>query len=308
MTERPVDNIFTSQGLIYMLNAEGFKESAAGGRLFEYSVEYAVNTTFRSYGELELLDTTRIDVFDAARYNQKLFAGTIQFSDLELIRNQLANRKFDILESKLANGRASALENLNTMLYGDGTGNGGQDMDGLAKIIATDPTTGTVGGINAATFTFWRNKQTSGAKTTTAFDNLRTTLTSVFNQCSLGGTEKIPTGLITDRTSFQGYEGLLVAVEKIERRDKASGGDIGFLNQAIEFKGIPMIYDENATAGIAYFVNNRFLKLTYLKGGWMKMKEPVEPGNQLAVSYRVMTFGNLCASARRHLGCVTAIT
>jgi hypothetical protein len=308
MTDKPVDNIFTSQGLIYMLNAEGFKESAAGGRLFEYSVEYAVNTTFRSYGELELLDTTRIDVFDAARYNQKLFAGTIQFSDLELIRNQVANRKFDILESKLANGRSSALENLNTMLYGDGTGNGGQDMDGLAKIIATDPTTGTVGGINAATFTFWRNKQTSGAKTTTAFDNLRTTLTSVFNQCSLGGTEKIPTGVIMDRTSFQGYEGLLVAVEKIERRDKASGGDIGFLNQAIEFKGIPMVYDENATAGIAYFVNNRFLKLTYLKGGWMKMKEPVEPGNQLAVSYRVMTFGNLCASARRHLGCVTAIT
>jgi hypothetical protein len=308
MTDKPVDNIFTSQGLIYLLNEEGFKESAAGGRQFEFTVEYAVNTTFKSYGELETLDTTRIDVFDAARYDQKIFAGTVQFSDLELVRNQVANRKFDILEGKLANGRNSAMEQLNTMLYGDGTGNGGKDMDGLAKIISTTPTTGVVGGINSATFTFWRNRQNSGAKTTTAFDNLRSAMTTTLNQCTLGGTEAYPTGIVSDRASFEGYESILVAVEKIERNAKATGGDIGFLNRAIEFKGVPWIYDENATAGNAYFVNNRFLKLSYLKGAWMKMKDKVEPNNQLAATYRVFTFGNLCASARRHLGVCNSIT
>lgn len=308
MTDKPTDNIFTSQGLIYMLNSDGFKEKADGGRLFEFTVEYAINTTFRSYGEMETLDTTRINVFDAARYDQKIFAGTINFSDLELVRNQPGGRKIDILEEKIENGKNSALEQLNTMLYGDGTGNGGLDFDGLAKIISTTPTSGTVGGINRATFTFWRNRQASGAKTSTAFDNLRSTLTSVVNQCTLGGTEAYPTGIILDRASFEGYEGILVAVEKIERRDKATGGDIGFLNRAIDFKGIDMIYDESATAGQAYIVNNKFLKLAYLKGAWMKMKGPIEPNNQLVETTKVFTFGNLCTSASRHLGTVNGIT
>jgi hypothetical protein len=201
------------------------------------------------------------------------------------------------------------MEQLNTVLYADGSGNGGNDPDGLAKVISSTPTTGTVGGINAATFTFWRNRQQSGAKTTTAFDNLRSVATSVFNQCTLGGTDRQPTGAVTDRASFEGYEGLLVAVERIVKADgKASAGDIAFLNDAINFKGKPLMYDESCPAGTWYWVNNKFLKLFYLKGGWMKMKEGVEPANQLSIINRVFSVCNLCAEARRHLGVVTAIT
>lgn len=309
ITNGPVDNIFTSQGLLYLLKDGGYQEDAAGGRVFEFTVEYATNTTFRSVSEMETLDTTRIDVFDAARYEQKIWAGTVVFSELEKLRNAAANRKIDVVKAKLKNGANSALEGLNSMLYLDGTGDGGKAMDGLAKIISTTPTTGTVGGINAATWSFWRNKQTSGAKTTTAFDNLRSTYESVYNQCSLGGTEKTPTGMVSDRASFEGYKSVLTSYTRLV---KDSGGDsdadIGWLNDALAFNGKPYIYDENATAGICYFVNKNFLKLTVLKGGWMKMMDEVQPANQLAAVNRVMTVGNLCASARRHLGCVTAIT
>ena len=86
ITDGPTDNIFTSQALLYLFGESGFKESTAGGRQFEATLEYATNTTFKSYGELETLDTTRIDVFDAARYDQKIFAGTVVFSDLEELR------------------------------------------------------------------------------------------------------------------------------------------------------------------------------------------------------------------------------
>lgn len=308
MNEGPTDNIFTSQGLIYLLNENGFKASSDGGRLFEFSVEYTTNTTFKSYGELDPLDTTRIDVFDCARYDQKIFAGTVVFSDLEDLRNAAGGRKFDVVKAKIKNGMSSAMEALNTMLYADGTGNASKDFDGLNKVISTTPSTGTVGGINAATFSFWRNKQTSGAKTTNAFDNLRSTMTSVFNQCSLGGTERQPTGGVTDRASFEGYEGLLTNIERLYRTDAKNNGDIGFLNDAIAFKGKPLIYDENCNAGNLYWVNNNYLKLAYLKGGWMKMKDPIEPANQLSRVHRVITVGNLCASARRHLGVVSGIT
>ena len=305
----PTDNVFTSQALLYLLRDGGYSESADGGRLFEYSVEYTTNTTFRSYSELSVLDTSRIDCFDAARFEQKIYAGTIVFSDLEQLRNAVANRKMDVVKGKLKNATNSAMEGLDGMLYGDGSGNSNLDMDGLAKHISSTPTVGVVGGINAATWSFWRNKQTAATNTATAFDNLEAAMRSIYNQCSLGGTEKIPTGMVTDRNSFQGYESLLVDIERLV---KDSGGeseaDLGWLNEAIQFKGCPLVYDEQCPAATLYAINKAFLKLTTLKGAWLKNKEPVEPANQLAIIHRVMTVGNLCVSARRHLGVITAIS
>jgi hypothetical protein len=40
----------------------------------------------------------------------------------------------------------------------------------------------------------------------------------------------------------------------------------------------------------------------------MKMKEPVEPADQFATIYRILTVAQLCTSARKYLGVVTAIT
>jgi hypothetical protein len=308
ITDGPTDNVFTIQALLYLFGESGFKESVSGGRQFEATVEYATNTTFKSYGELETLDTTRIDVFDAARYDQKIFAGTVVFSDLEELRNAVENRKIDIIESKLKNGTNTAMEYLDAMLYLDGTGNSSKDLDGLAKIISSTPTTGTVGGINRATFPFWRNRQNSGAKTTNPYDNLRSTATTTFNQCSLGGTERTPTGVVSDRGTFEGYESILVNIERLYRADAKKDGDIAFINDAIAFKGKPWVYDEQAPANTAYFVNNQFLKLEYLKGGWLTMKDPVEPANQLARVHRVMTVANLITTASRHLGVLTSIS
>src|SRR6188768_1755184 len=73
------DNIFTSQALLYLLREGGHQTYADGGRLFEMTVEYKVNPTFKSVSEMETLDTTRVDVFDAARYEQKIVAGTVVF-------------------------------------------------------------------------------------------------------------------------------------------------------------------------------------------------------------------------------------
>jgi hypothetical protein len=308
-TDGPVDNVFTSQALLYLFKDGGYQEDVAGGRLFEADVEYAMNGSFASTSEMGVLDTTRFDTFDAARQEQKIWAGTIVFSDLEELRNAPAGRKFDVVKRKLKNGISSAMEGLNKMLYLDGTGSGGLDFDGLAKIISSTPTTGVVAGINAGTWAFWRNKQALGTATLTPWDNLRSSMTSVRNQCSLGGTEKVPTGAVTARAPFEGYESLLVAIERLVKdSDGSAKGDIAFMNDAILFKGLPLVYDEACPSDVLYFVNKNFLKLTVLKGGWMKMLAEVAPANQLSKVHRVMTVGNLSVSARRHLGVVNAIS
>ena len=304
--KKPTDNVLTSRALFFFFGENGFKEEVDGGRLFERTIMYAENTTNAMQGEMDTLDTTRINVFDAARFNQKIAAGTVVYSELEKLRTAGGGAKFDLLAEKLQNGKDSHIALLNRQAWG--TGLGANDLDGVQKVISITPTTGTVGGINGATFSFWRNRQTSGAKTSTDFDNLQSSCRSVYNQCSLGGTEKAPTALFFDRTSFEGFESTMTQLARYDRADRKSGGDPAFMNDALLFKGIPVYYDEDAPTGEGRFLNNDFLKFNYLAGGWMKMYPAVDPANQLSNVHKVATFGNITCSARRHLGVVSAIT
>lgn len=305
---KPTDNIFLSNALFYFLGEDGFKEEADGGRLIEFGLEYAANTTFKSYGELEALDTTRISVFDASRFDWKINAGTVVYSELERLRAQAASGKYDLISDKLENGKNSHIQAMNQQMWSDGTGNASQDIGGVQLIISSTPTTGSVGQINRATFSFHRNQQTSGAKTSTAFDNLRAAMRTIYNKCSKGGVEETPMAWMTDRATFEGYESILVANEHITYADKKSGADAGIKNTLLKFKGADGSYDEAAPLGNLYFFNNRNLKLCYLAGGWMKMYPKVDPANQLANVHKVATFANMGTNNSRRLGVVTAIT
>ena len=306
--KKPTDNILNSRALFYAMGEDGFKEQADGGSQIEMSLEYATNTTFKSYGELETLDTTRIDVFDAARYTWKISAGTVVWSDLEQLRATAASRKFDVIAEKLENGKDSLINTLNSQMWSDGTGNSSKDIGGLQYLISTTPTTGTVGGVSRDNFSFWRNIQTSGTQTSSDFDNLRASMRSVYAQCSRGGSNEAPTAAITTRTVFLGYQSLLVPNERFAKADKPRGGDLGWKQDAIQFNGADVFYDEDAPSGNLYFVNPKFMKLVYLKGGWMKMKDKIEPYNQLAAVQRVFTIANMATNNSRRLGVVSSIT
>lgn len=291
------------------MGEDGFKEEGNGGRVFEYGLEYAENTNFHSYGEMDQLDTTRISVFDAARFDQKICAGTVVISELERLRAEVAAAgagKYPLLEIKMNNGKNSHIADMNRQFLGSAAT--GTDINGIQVIISTTPTTGSVGGINRATFPFWRNRQNSGAQSVSAFDNLRSALTTTFNQCSLGGVENTPRWILTDRTSFQGYEQILVAIEQFAEAKIKATSDIAFVNEMLKFKGAQMFFDEDAPSGNAYLYNNDNLKVPYLKGGWMKMYPSVDPFNQLANVHKVMTVCNLATNGSKYLGVVSAIT
>lgn len=317
--KEPNDNIFNSRAMFFALagggdsglkKGVGFqgREASSGGRVFDFTLEYNLNSTFKSYSEMEQLDTTRIDVFDTARYDWKINAGTVVWSDLEELRAQADNGKIDLIAAKLENGKNSHINAMNTQLLGDGSGNAGKDMSGLKQIISATPTTGTVGSINRANFSFWRNKQTAGTQTTSAFDNLRSSMRSIYNQCSRGGMIDAPTAALTTRTVFQGYEGLLVANERFQVDDKDNNGQGAFANASLKFKGASLFYDEDLDVDSMFLFNPKFLKLIYLKGAWMKMKDRIEPANQLAAIQRLFTVANLATNQSRRLGVITAIT
>lgn len=305
VTAKPEDNIFADYWILNRLkNGEAFK-SVDGGDVVTGSLEYAQNGTVTWYSDTETISTSRQDTFDRFEFTWKEAAGTVVQSELENAINQGSAQKFDLLDAKMRNLKRSLDDLMNAGLHSDGSGTSGKQMLGLQALVSATPTTGTVGAINRANFSFWRNQQASGAKTTSAFDNLRATMRSVYNLCSNGIAGDHPTFGVTTRTVFEGFEGLLLANERFTSKDDPDGG---FKNEQVKFKGMSLAYDDDCLSGACYFLNPAYLKLAYAKGHWYKGSPAVEPSNQTIQVFKVHTISALITSNARMLGVVSSIT
>ena len=305
VNQDPTDNIFQRHWLLENLRQNGSFEKQTG-RNIKHILEYATNGTVKFMSEMETLDTTRQDVFDEAQFEWKFVGGDVVMSEFERAITSGGAAKFDLLARKLDNLKTSLEEAFNSACFGDGTGTIGKDLGGLQSIVSSTPTTGTVGAINRATFSFWRNQQSSGAKTSTAFDNLKGTLESVYNSSSNGIGKETPTFCVTTQTVFQGFMSLLVAQERYDRNGPTDRAVSGFKGQTAQFKDIPIGYDPQCPSGNAYILNNRNLYLIYML--WMKGYPAVDPTNQFIEVFKTLSIANLTTDNPRRLGVVTAIT
>ena len=182
-------------------------------------------------------------------------------------------------------------ENLDEMLFGDGSGNSNKDFIGLAAIIsASDPSFGDLGGIDRATYTWWKaNTKSSTAVHTLALADMA----NVYNSASEGNDH--PTNIFTTQTAFEDYEALLT--DQIRFED-AKMADAGFQN--LMYKGAPIAYDTYADVASSteadapmWFVNFKYIKLKTLSGVWFKPSEMLQPTNQDVFYKHLLLYGQL---------------
>jgi hypothetical protein len=302
---KPEDQIHDDYWLFHKLSkGDGFI-GKSGGDFITQPIEYGLNTTVSSYSDLDPIDTTRGDVFDRYEASWKEYAGTYVLSDLEADRNAGEGQVFDLRAGKLENLRNSIKGQFNADLFGAGTANSSKVFTGLQALVAVAPTSGTVQGVDRASFAFARNQQTTGTQTTSAFDNLRAAMRSNYNLSSNGISGDHPQFAVTTRTVFEGFEGLLLANERFTDKEN---GDGAFKNEVLKFKGCQIAYDNDCLSGALYFLNPKFLKLVYKTGAWMKAQAPIRPANQTADIIVIRTMANLFTINPRRLGVVSAIT
>ncbi len=302
---KPEDQIHDDYWLFNQLSQGAGFMGKSGGDFIVCPIEYGLNTTVASYSDLDTISTTRVDVFDRYEAQWKEYAGTYVISDLEEDRNAGEGQVFDLRSAKLENLRNSIKATFNADLFGAGTANSSKVFSGLQLLVANTTNSGTVQGIDRAAFSFSRNQSQSGTKTTSAFDNLRAVMRTVYNLCSNGISGDHPSFAVTDRTVFEGYEGLLLANERF---DDKSSGDGSFKNEVLKFKGLRMSFDNDCLAGALYMLNTKFLKLIYKSGAWMKAQPAIRPANQTADVIVIRTMANLFTTNPRRLGVVTDIT
>lgn len=301
----PEDNFFPEASQLKRMEAGKHFKSFTGGRSLIDQIEYAANASVESISPSQPLNTESTDTFDEWEANWKQYAGTFSMTSFEDAINRGDSAKFNLEKGKLKNLRKSMRDRINQDIFG-ATANV-TDLSGLQSLVPDNPATGTVQAINAGTYTFWRSKQTSGAQTTSAYDNLRASMRSIRTSCAKGQGVSAPEYYVTGSGTANGYEGLLIPSERInDKKDSSANG--GFSGDVYYFGSAKLYWDGDCADSRMYALNSAHLKLAYQSGYWFKGYPPVNPANQLLNVFKVETQCQLFSNNRRHLGVITSIS
>lgn len=259
-TGKLADNVTDNNALLSRLKERGNIRPISGGTKIVEELEYGESDTYW-YSGYDTLTFNNPQLFTAAEYELKLLAAPIGCSGEELLKNSGRERVIDLMEAKIKNAEKSLMNQMSVGIYSDGTGNSGKQLTGLKALVADDPTSGTVGGINRATSgnEFWHNYAKSSADLTTSnASKIYEEMNSAFLACSRGSDK--PDLIVADDSMYKTYEASLVPQQRFTN---AKLGEAGFEN--LKFKGADVIYDGGmggkCPAGHMYFLNTEYLKL-----------------------------------------------
>lgn len=286
-----VDNVTKHNGLLTTLKERGnIKTDASGGYEIAVPLSYAENATYQRYSGYDTLNVGASDVLSAAKYDWSQVALHVTASGRELKMNNSEERMINLVKARIDVAMATAANNMSVDLYS--TGALANQIGGLGHIIQSDGN-GTVGGINAATYTFWKNKvqeiaggdvAQDGAAVGTALTsaNLRAGMNSLWLALNRG--QDKPDLIVSSHDMYSLYE---TGLQDQQRYADAKLGALGF--ESLKYKTASIIFDDNTTFGtnaeMMYYLNTKYLFLMeHPDARWTEDDEKV-PVNQDAVTY-----------------------
>jgi hypothetical protein len=276
-----VDQVFKKNVLLFLLGgAEGKSPRGVTGRSIVQELLYGDQSNVGSFADDDVFAAPSRGGITAAEFPWRRFKGSLMISGEEMDANSGPEAAVNLAEARLKQTMRTMAKNLNSMLYADGTGNGGKDLQGLAALFAQ---ANVYGGIDRsdALNAFWRADTTNVAG---AYDeaDLRHTYNNVVD-----GAEK-PTHIITTQEGYESYEGL---IQDTIRHEDTELGDAGF--DSLMFKSTPMVFDRDVQDGVLYFLNMDHIELVSNNNRWFTPSDWLRPVNQDVQLKNIISSGNL---------------
>jgi hypothetical protein len=214
------DNLTQNNAILQRLNSKGNVRPFSGGNVILEEIFYDDTTTnnANSYSGYEVLNISPDSPISAAQFKIAQYAASVTMSGLEMLQNSSKEAIIDLIDGRMQVSEARLLNRISGDLYGDGTGNGGKNVDGLAAAVAVSPTTGTYGGINRANFTFWRNQITTGATSATMLAKMTEAAIK-----QIRGTDKADL-YIAGNNLYQYFVNALQAIQRITTEESGAAG------------------------------------------------------------------------------------
>lgn len=296
------DNVSNHNALYRRLMEKGRTRKEDGGLSIVTPLDYATNSTYQRYSGFDTLNVGAVDVITAAEYAWRQVAVNVAASGLEIRNNSGSNRIINFVKAKLKNAQRSMANGLSQDLYSDGTA--ANQINGLQALIS-DTGTGTVGGINSATFDFWQNKVISAA-TQGVTVSAATIEAGLMLPAWLAATRgnDTPDLIVMDANYFTYFETSQSSLKRYAPADEGKGGMI-----SMKYKTADVFFDSSASgipANHAYFLNTDFLEMVVHQDADMEIMPELRSVNQDAIVIPILYQGNLVCSNRARQAVVKA--
>lgn len=263
---------FLKTPLIFWLREKGQIENISGHRRIEIPVEYGSNDTVRWISKGDTVPITDSDLVTMANDDWKYVSVSIMRWMQDEQQNRGKAAMINLVNLKLGAAERGLYEEFERVMFADGTGDG--EPNGLQNLISSSPTTGTVHGLNRATYTWWRNQQktSSGAASVYLVSDMRNCLNNVLKYSKAELKDIV---IVTNQTVFELYEDEGYEIYQLSNNALF---DAGF--DVLQFRGRPMIWCPSAPSGNMYFLNTAYLKLVCDESYWMEMTDWKDIPNQ----------------------------
>jgi hypothetical protein len=257
-------NQWAENALLREMERQKMIDRISFGTQIEHTLDYQANAGAEWMStDLDNVSLAKTEVLTAAQYTEGILSVPIVYTKADEAKNPSTNQKIALVKSLLENAFESHDEKIEIALFGTTT----SGFLGFQTLIP-DSGQGTVGGINAASESWWRNYSANYKDDGT---DLLAALATAFNTVSKGTGGSSPTLLVSDGEAQALYEGTLQDNQRWV--DAQSEGRAGF--KTLAYKTARYVFSQHGNSRI-YGMNPRHLKLRVSKDAYRKKGEVLE--------------------------------
>jgi len=291
------DNVSKNNALYRRMMSKGMTRNEDGGLSIVEPLDYAANSTYLRYSGYDVLNVSASDVLSAAEFQWRQVAINVTASGQELRLNSGESKIISLVKSRIKNAQRTFKNNFSGDIYGDGTLP--NQINGLQALVA-DAGTGTVGGIDSSTWSFWQNKVQSAAAPLQGGGAIvvsATTMESLMLPLWLALTrgDDQPDLIVMDNNYYTFFEASQTSLKRYTDSDSASGGFV-----SLKYKKADVIFDGGSgiPANHAYFLNTDYINMVQHPDADLTVMDQMQPYNQDAVVIPILWMGNMTISNR----------
>lgn len=288
------DNVFNENTALGWFYKTG-KESLKGGASISHGLMYGGNTGAGSYSRYDTIGVAPVDGLTRDQWTWKQYQVPVTLDGFtERTAGGGGDQVLaDALQTKKVQSQAALKDKLEVDIFKSSPGT--NDLRSLPNLVAAS---GTEGQVNGTTNSWFQsNVNTAGSW---AAGIGRTQLVNCINTCSKRNPGGMPDLLLSDQTSMEAYEGIVVP----QYRYQSGTADIGATK--LTFKEIPWLWSVQATSGVIYILNSDAIKFYVDKNTDFLTTPFVTPTNQDAKVSHIFLTAAMAVCYRRKLGKTTA--
>lgn len=309
------DNVTNNNALLRRLKSRGNVKTFSGGNVILEELMYNDPTTnnTNSYSGYEVLNVSQNSPISSAQFSITQYASAISISGLEMIQNSGKEAIIDLLDGRMNVAEAQLANRIGGDIYLDGTGNSGKNITGLGAAVPDNPATGTYGGIDRGTWTFWRSVVYSGLTNGSAAvspTNIQQYMDALAVQL-IRGTDK-PDLIVADNNFYRFYLQSMQSIQRVTSEGSDMSG-AGFAS--LKYFGAGMASDvvldggigNDDTANHMWFLNTKFIMFRpHADRNFVPIGGERQAVNQDAIVKLIGWAGNLCTSGSQFQGVLIA--